>query len=78
MMPDTVLPLHEMNLVDTAPIYLSIALRGCLSMLMQWNEALLQLVVAPAYLDLLTAAAKVLGHGAEYARCEKYLLRYVD
>eukprot|EP00878_Enallax_costatus_P018109 GHUV01019053.1.p1 GENE.GHUV01019053.1~~GHUV01019053.1.p1 ORF type:complete len:1075 (+),score=289.48 GHUV01019053.1:149-3226(+) len=34
----------------------------------QWNEALLQLVVAPAYVDLLTAAAKMLGHGAAYNR----------
>jgi hypothetical protein len=34
----------------------------------QWNEALLQLVVAPAYLDLLGAAAKLLGHNQQYAR----------
>ncbi|WIA11333.1 hypothetical protein OEZ85_011456 [Tetradesmus obliquus] len=34
----------------------------------QWNEALLQLVVAPAYLDLLAAAAQLLGHGTQYAR----------
>jgi hypothetical protein len=35
---------------------------------LQWNEALLQLVVAPAYLDLLAAAAKLLGHSKQYAR----------
>jgi len=34
----------------------------------QWNEALLQLVVAPAYLDLLAAAAKLLGPGEQYTR----------
>jgi hypothetical protein len=35
----------------------------------QWNEALLQLVVAPAYLELLTAAAAMLGPGVQYNRC---------
>ena len=34
----------------------------------QWNEALLQLVVAPAYLDLLTAAAGMLGPGVQFNR----------
>jgi len=34
----------------------------------QWNEALLQLVVAPAYLDLLSAAAETLGPGPAYNR----------
>lgn len=35
----------------------------------QWNEALLQLVVAPAYLELLTSAAAVLGPGPQFNRC---------
>jgi hypothetical protein len=35
----------------------------------QWNEALLQLVVAPAYLELLVAAAKLLGHSPQFNRC---------
>lgn len=34
----------------------------------QWNEALLQLVVAPAYLELLTAAAALLGPGPHFNR----------
>lgn len=34
----------------------------------QWNEALLQLVVAPAYLELLTAAAALLGPGPQFNR----------
>lgn len=34
----------------------------------QWNEALLQLVVAPAYLELLAAAAKLLGPRASFNR----------
>lgn len=35
----------------------------------QWNEALLQLVVAPAYLELLAAAANALGPGPQFTRC---------
>jgi hypothetical protein len=35
----------------------------------QWNEALLQLVVAPAYLELLVAAATMLGPGPQFNRC---------
>lgn len=35
----------------------------------QWNEALLQLVVAPAYLELLVAAAAMLGPGPQFNRC---------
>lgn len=34
----------------------------------QWNEALLQLVVAPAYLELLVAAAAALGPGPQFNR----------
>jgi sacsin len=35
----------------------------------QWNEALLQLVVAPAYVELLAHAAQLLGPGHAFARC---------
>lgn len=40
----------------------------------QWNEALLQLVVAPAYLELLTAAATVLGPGLQFNRYRNFEL----
>jgi hypothetical protein len=39
----------------------------------QWNEALLQLVVAPAYLELLIAAAAALGPGPQFNRCGTFL-----
>lgn len=38
----------------------------------QWNEALLQLVVAPAYLELLAAAAQLLGPSRVYDRLVLY------
>jgi hypothetical protein len=44
----------------------------------QWNEALLQLVVAPAYLELLAAAANLLGHSPQFNRCAHMSCSVID